>query len=88
MPAKLTYLPKPARHLLKLRGMGKGHKKSEVFEGTYDLLRETHADETDFTPAEAQATQPPSTKRFEIIMAVFATTCLIGFLFAMWLALP
>ena len=74
--------------MLKHQGMEKNHKKSEVTEENTDILRETHADNTDFTPAEAQATQPPSTKRFEIIMAVFATTCLIGFLFAMWLALP
>ena len=88
MPAKLTCLPKLAYHLLKLRGMGKGHKKAEVFEGTYDLLRETHADEADFTPAEASAVSPVRNKRLEIFMTAVATTSLIGFLITMWLALP
>ena len=74
--------------MLKLQGMEKNHKKSEVTKETTDILRETHADNADFTPAEAQAASPVRNKRLEIIMTAVATTALIGFLFTMWLALP
>jgi hypothetical protein len=68
--------------------MEKNHKKSEVTEVAYDILRETHADDADFTPAEAPAASPVRNKRLEIIMTAVATTALIGYLFTMWLALP
>ena len=74
--------------MLKLQDMEKNHKKSEVTEETTDILSETHADNADFTPAEAQTASPVRNKRLEFIMTALATTALIGFLFTMWLALP